>query len=88
MSNPDNLSVEVTEVASLFPTHVWLTQLKQEDYTEINKSILQKVLEMRDDRPALKAGEKGPPPLPPNRRSNVRKRLFVSCGKPSKSCTL
>jgi hypothetical protein len=30
MSNPDNLSVEVTEVASLFPTHVWLTQLKRE----------------------------------------------------------
>jgi uncharacterized protein (TIGR02466 family) len=58
MIDLNNLSVEVTEVASLFPTHVWLTQLKREDYTEINKSILQKLMEMTSDRPALKAGEK------------------------------
>jgi uncharacterized protein (TIGR02466 family) len=58
MIDIDNLSVEVTEVASIFPTHVWLTQLKREDYTQINRSILQELLEMMADKPPLKAGEK------------------------------
>ena len=58
MIDIDNLAVEATEVASLFPTRVWLTQLKREDYTEINRQILQKLMELTADRRALKAGEK------------------------------
>lgn len=58
MIDIDNLAVEATEVASLFPTHVWLTQLKREDYMEINKSIRQKLIELTAGKPALKAGEK------------------------------
>jgi uncharacterized protein (TIGR02466 family) len=58
MIDVSNLSVEVTEVASIFPTHVWLTQLKREDYTKINNAISQKLTELMANKPALKAGEK------------------------------
>ena len=58
MIDPNELPVEATEVASLFPTHVWLTQLKREDYTKINQQMVRKLMEITADRPALKAGEK------------------------------
>ncbi len=37
------LPLEKTEVLTLFPTFVWRTQLKTQDYEAINRKIKQKL---------------------------------------------
>ncbi len=54
-SNP---TVEATEVVSLFPTYVWCTQLKREDYEVINQPIKRKLAELTAGFPRLEPGDK------------------------------
>lgn len=52
------LPVEKTEVLTLFPTFVWRTQLKAQDYEVINRKIKQKLKELTAGKLKLEPGEK------------------------------
>lgn len=58
MIDINNLTVEKTEIVPLFPTYVWCTQLKREDYQPINEKIKVKLTELMADKPRLQPGEK------------------------------
>lgn len=58
MIETSNLTVEASEIVPLFPTYVWCTQLKQQDYEVINEKIKNKLTELTAGNPKLKPGEK------------------------------
>ncbi|MFQ6022779.1 MAG: 2OG-Fe(II) oxygenase family protein [Acidiferrobacterales bacterium] len=58
MFDTSNLTVEKKEVVALFPTFVWKTQLKREDYEVINEKIRNKLKELTADKPSLEPGNK------------------------------
>ncbi len=57
MADKQKLTVESREILPLFPTCVWKTQLKSEDYTQINNKIKKKLDELLADRPRQSRGE-------------------------------
>ncbi len=52
------LPLEKTEVLTLFPTFVWRTPLKTQDYEAINRKIKQKLKELTAGKLKLEPGEK------------------------------
>ncbi len=58
MVNRITLPVEKTEVLTLFPTFVWRTQLKAQDYEVIDRKIKQKLKELTAGNLKLEPGEK------------------------------
>ncbi len=57
MADKQKFTVESRTMLPLFPTCVWKTQLKPEDYTEINSRIKKKLNELLADRPRPSPGE-------------------------------
>ncbi len=58
MKEIGKFAVEAAEMVALFPTWVWLWQLKHEDHQAINDRIKAKLMALMADKPRLEAGGK------------------------------
>ena len=57
MTKKDKIIFEVTDVLRMFPTFVWKAELKPEFHRKINKSIIQKLEQIRLTEPELDPGQ-------------------------------